>query len=70
MAVAIKRSGTKKEKIHLRVGNIVVVVEAVPADEVARANARIRKKVQPVFRKIKKIRSAAAITAGRIILNA
>ena len=65
-----KKKAPKKETIRLRVGNMVLTVEPISEAEVAKANARIQKKVQPVFHQIKKTRRAAAITASKIILNA
>jgi hypothetical protein len=71
MPVATKKKAVKKEKtLKLRVGNIVLTVEPVPAHEVALANARIQRRVAPVFHQIRKTRRAAAITASKIILNA
>lgn len=69
MPVAKKKS-QKKETIRLRVGNVFLTFEPFSETEVAKANARIQKKVQPVFHQIKKTRRAAAITASKIILNA
>lgn len=60
----------KKEILTIRVGNTTMQVEPIPADEAAKANARIQKKVQPVLMQIRKTRRAAAMTASRIILNA
>lgn len=65
-----KKKAKKKETIRLRVGNMVLTVEPFSEEEVAKANARIQRKVQPVFHQIKKTRRAAAITASKIILNA
>lgn len=70
MSVVTKKKVTKKESINLHVGNIVLKVEPVPAHQVAQANARIQKRVQPIFHQIKKTRLAAAITASKIKLNA
>ena len=70
MAATIKKKPIQEETIELHVGNMVVKLKPVPADEVAKANARIQKRVQPIFHKIKTTRRAAAIRASKIILNA
>lgn len=70
MAAATKKNTAKKETLTLKVGHLTMKVEPVPMHEVALANARIQKKVQPVFHEIKKTRRAAEITASRLILNA
>ena len=70
MATADKKKIMEKETITLNVGNLVVEVTPIPDTKVARANARIQKKIQPIFHQIKKTRRAAAITASKIVLNA
>ena len=65
-----KKKKTKKETMTLSVGDITLDVHPIPDDEVAKANARIQKKVQPIFPQIKKTRRNAAITASTIVLNA
>ena len=51
-------------------GILALNVKPVSDLEVARANARIQKKVQPIFHQIKKLRRKATITASEIVLNA
>lgn len=68
--MATKKNPIKKESLELQVSNMVVTLHPIPVDEVAKANARIQKKVQPIFHKIKTTRRAAAIRASKIILNA
>jgi hypothetical protein len=65
-----KKKKIKKELITLSVGDITLDVHPVPDNEVVKANARIQKKVQPIFPQIKKARRNAAITASTIVLNA
>lgn len=71
MSPVVKKKVIKKEdSIEIRIGNKLLEVKPLSADEVAKANARIQKKVQPVINQIKKTRRAASITASKIILNA
>lgn len=65
-----KKKAKRIETLRLRVGNKVLIVNPFSEEEVEKANARIQKRVQPVFYQIKKTRRAAAITASKIILNA
>lgn len=60
----------KKETTTITIGNMSVEIETVPVATVDRANARIQRKIQPIFNQIKRTRRAAAITASKIILNA
>ncbi|WP_407524622.1 hypothetical protein PDL71_01965 [Lacibacter sp. MH-610] len=67
---ATKKQPVKKEIITIYIGKMAVQFETVPVADVDKANARIQRKVQPVFNQIKRTRKAAAITASKIILNA
>jgi len=60
----------KTKRIRLSVGDMKLDVHPIPDHEAAKANARIQKKVQPIFPQIKKARRNAAITASTIVLNA
>jgi len=65
-----KKKKAKEGMIRLSVGDITLDVHPVPDHEVVKANARIQKKVQPIFHQIKRTRRNAAITASKIVLNA
>ena len=69
MALAKKREAAI-HSIDLQIGTTTFTVKPVPVGEVARANARIQKKVQPIFQKIKKAQRSSAVYASRIVLNA
>lgn len=66
MALSIKK---KEETIQLRVGNLILNVRPEPENEVAKANARIQKRVQPAFQQIRKTRRAAVNTAFKLTVN-
>lgn len=70
MAVIVKKQTVTNNTIKLHIGGEIAVLQTVPTEEVAKANARIQRRVQPIFHKIKKTRRAAAIRASKIILNA
>jgi hypothetical protein len=58
-----------ENSFEIRIGKRYISVTPLPSNEVAKANARIQRKVQPVVSALKKTRRAATITASRIILN-
>jgi hypothetical protein len=70
MAELANRKTAKVETISLKIGNASYKVTPVPANEVARANARIQRKVQPFLQQIKKTQRMSAVNASLIVLNA
>jgi hypothetical protein len=70
MAVIVKKQTVSNNTIKLQIGGDIAMLQTIPAEEVAKANARIQRRIQPIFHKIKITRRAAAIRASKIILNA
>lgn len=68
MAKIVKKA-VRKKIFELEVGNTTIEVIALSDKEVAKADARIQKKVQPVFSEIRKARRTAMLSASKIILN-
>lgn len=68
MAKAVKKAATKKSEVIV-VGNITIELGTLAESVVAKADARIQKKVQPIFGEIRRARRAAALSSSKIILN-
>ncbi len=67
--MAKKTNNAQSAEITLQISNISLTVQPVSAQTVARANARIQQKVNPVFHAIKKARRAAAKVAAELVVN-